>query len=132
MHAQDAVFAAGQQWSYRAPAGFDASRLVIGAIAEFAEGRRVACCAVWGAPAAEPDGRLRATTIPFLPLSLDALTRTVVAPDGEGELPEAFVSAFEAWRDDPRGLAVFTVPFDGQLDQLIARQMAEIVGVDPV
>jgi hypothetical protein len=123
--------AAGQQWTYRAPEGFEASRLVVGAIVTFAEREAIACCAVLGAPSRQPDGSVAAATIPFLPLAVGALARSVVEPDGAGTLPDGFAEALAAWQEDPRGLASFTVPFEGFLDQMIARQMAEIIGVDP-
>jgi hypothetical protein len=75
-----------------------------------------------------PDGSIDAITIPFLPMTSEALSRTVMAPDGPGELPAEFALAFKVWREDPRGLSAFTVPFEGLLERLIGQQMAEIVG----
>ena len=43
------------------------------------------------------------------------------------EPPSAFAAAFATWRDDPRGLSAFSVPFEGRLDLLIAHQMAALV-----
>ena len=85
------------------------------------------CCAVTGAPGRLPNGSLDTITIPFLPMTSDALTRSVVARDGLEKLPGDFATAFQTWRDDPRGLTAFTVPFEGLLEHLIARQMEEIV-----
>jgi hypothetical protein len=131
MLAPDA-FRAGERWVYRPPAAFAASRLVVGAVLTF-EGREpIVCCAVTGAPRRLPDGSLDEVTIPFLPLTESALAASVVARDGESELPPQFAEAFRCWREDPRGLSAFTVPFEGPLDRLIARQMAEIVGANLV
>lgn len=121
-------FQAGERWSYRTVTGYEDSRLVVGAVLRFTEDEPIVCCAVTGAPRKLPDGRLDTVTIPFLPIRASALTSTVLARDGHAEPPPAFMPAFEAWSDDPRGLSAFTVPFDGRLDTLIARQMAEIVG----
>lgn len=122
-------FTAGERWTYRAPEGFEHSRIVIGAVVTFAGREPIVCCAIPEAPRRLPDGRAESVTIPFLPMGATALAGTVVARDGHGELPEGFASAFESWQTDPRGLTVFTVPFEGSLDTLIARQMANIVGV---
>lgn len=121
-------FAAGQRWTYRAPAGFETSRIVIGAVVGFGEGDVVVCAAVAGAPRRMPDGAIQAVIIPFLPFAQAAFAATVVAPDGVDIPPPAFTRELELWAADPRGLSTFTVPFDGFVDRLIARQMAEIVG----
>jgi hypothetical protein len=121
-------FKPGSQWSYRAPPGFEASRLVVGAVVTFPEQEQIVCCAVHGAPRRRPDGTIDAVTIPFLPLSLSALAETVVAPDGTGALPDGFAAALAEWQQDPRGLSAFTVPFEGLLDRMIALQMASIAG----
>lgn len=120
-------FAAGQCWSYSAPPEISDSRIVIGAILEFTGGRRIAGCAVTGALQRRPDGTIEQATIPFLPLTLEALAETVLQRDGTGELPDDFAAALEAWQQDPRGLTYFTVPFEGSLERMIARQMAAIV-----
>lgn len=124
----DHGFRAGSRWRYRAPAGYEASRIVIGAILRFAGQEPVVCCAVYDAPRRRPDGTVDAVTIPFLPMTASALAASVVAEDGAGALPEGFAAALAVWQDDPRGLSAFTVPFEGQLDLMIARQMAEIAG----
>ena len=121
----DRQFAAGEQWSYRAPEGFEGSRIIIGAIVTFAEREPIICCAVFGAPRRLADGRIEPVTIPFLPMLGSALAASVVAHDGEAELPASFPAAFENWQNDTRGMSVFTVPFEGRLDLLIARQMAQ-------
>ena len=122
-------FAAGQRWTYRAPPGFEASRIVIGAVVSFGENERVVCAAVAGAPSAGPDGALQPTTIPFLPFSEPAFAATVVSPDGQDTPPAEFQPSLEQWMADPRGLSTFTVPFDGSLNRFIALQMAEIAAI---
>lgn len=121
-------FAAGQRWAYRAPPGFEASRIVIGAVVSFGVNERVVCAAVAGAARRNPDGTVEAVNIAFLPFSQAAFAATIVALDGMDTPPPAFAAEMEQWASDPRGLSTFTVPFDGYLDKLIARQMAEIVG----
>jgi len=44
------------------------------------------------------------------------------------ELPAQFLAALNDWQTSERGQTVFTVPFTGDLDRLIALQMASIVG----
>lgn len=124
----DTPFAAGQRWTYRAPAGFEASRIVIGAILAFADSPSIVCCAVTGAPRRLPDGGVDAVTIPFLPMTEAALRGTIIARDGDSGVDESFTMAFELWRDDERGLSAFSVPFEGFLDRMIALQMAAIIG----
>ncbi|MGE3228526.1 MAG: hypothetical protein AB7J30_03730 [Hyphomicrobium sp.] len=121
-------FHAGQSWTYRAPKGFEASRLLIGAIATFDHDRSIVCCAAVHAPRRHADGHLEMVTIPFLPMTDAAFSASVVAFDGEAELPESFAESLEAWSSDPRGVTAFTVPFEGFLDQMIAQQMAELAG----
>lgn len=122
-------FAAGQCWTYRAPPGFETSRIIIGAIVTFEDREAIICCSVLGAPRRLADGSVDCVTIPFLPISAAALNATLVAPDGEGRVPDAFAAALAEWSADAKGLSVFTVPFDGYLDRMIARQMAAIVGL---
>lgn len=134
-------FAASQVWTYRAPAGFEASRLVIGAIVDFGAmndletgnsgtdaGSRIVCVSVLGCPRREPDGRLVVSNIPFLPMTAAAFCATVIAQDGTSEPLEGFAHALQLWSEDERGLSMFTVPFEGRLDLLIARQMRELIG----
>jgi hypothetical protein len=116
-----------ERWSYRTPAGFEQSRIVIGAVFRFEQLEPVVACAVTDAPRLLPDGTLEIVTIPFLPMTAGALQQTVIEQDGLGDLPPGFAPAFREWQDDPRGLAAFTVPFEGRLDHLIAREMAAIV-----
>jgi hypothetical protein len=122
-------FAPGQTWTYDVPETHSASRIVIGAVLGFSTGD-VICCAVTSAPRRLPDGTLDTATIPFLPMSADALAQTVLTQDTPLPLPKGFAEALDVWQEDPRGLTVFTVPFEGLLDRLIARQMAAIIGVD--
>ncbi len=119
--------AAGQRWAYRAPAGHEDSRIVIGAIVRFDGHEPVICCSVTGAPSERPDST-EPVTISFLPITESAFRQTVTEPDGTCELPEAFASELQGWGTDPRGLTFFTVPFEGSLDRLIAQQMAAIIG----
>ena len=121
------VFQAGQRWAYAAPPQLEDSRILIGAIVEFEGGRTIVCCAVLAALDRDENGTLRRTTIPFLPMTSDALSRSVTSPDGTAALPEAFASNFAAWSADERGATYFTVPFEGSLDRMIAMQMAAIV-----
>lgn len=122
------AFEAGQQWTYHAPEDFAGSRIVIGAVLTFNGHEPVVCCAVTGAPRRLVDGRIDCVTIPFLPLSEAALRASVVDCAGRAEPPDGFAAGLEEWSNDPRGLSVFTVPFDGFLDRMIARQMAAIIG----
>ena len=121
-------FSVGQMWSYHARSEITDSRIVIGALLEFEASQRLACCTVLGALQMRPDGTPERVTIPFLPMTVEALERTVVALDGEGGVATAFAAHFDVWHDDPRGLSFFTVPFEGSLDRMIALQMADIVG----
>ena len=97
-------------------------------LAALADGQRIVCCLVTGAPRRLPDNTVDTVTIPFLPMSEQAFLDTVVSPDGEAAVDETFATAFEQWQEDGRGLSVFTVPFEGFLDRMIALQMAAIVG----
>lgn len=121
-------FAAGQSWTYRAPRGFEASRLLIGAIATFDRDRNIICCCAIHAPKRLADGRLEMITVPFIPMTDAAFNASVVALDGEAELPASFVEKLTEWSNDPKGLTAFTVPFEGFLDQMIANQMAALAG----
>lgn len=121
------MFAAGQRWTYRAPAGFEGSRIVIGAVVSFGTNERIVCAAVAGAPRRLPDGAVEAVNIAFLPFTEAAFQATVEVADGTDVPPAAFADEMDAWARDARGLTTFTVSFDGYLDKLIARQMAEIV-----
>ena len=131
------AFAAGETWTTRLPASSHSQDgappfLVIGAILHAdATATGIAACAVWNARAKAADGSWAPTIVPFLPLSLAALARTVVERAEPLALPDDFLAYFEAWRADPKGLTVYTIPFEGSLDTLIAHQMAAIIGVQP-
>ena len=124
MHDQ---FAAGQRWTYAAPAGFEQSRLVIGAILEFAGEEPIICCMVTSAPQRNPQGGTDCVTIPFLPMTRDAFARTALVPDGEAAVTPHFAQAYQSWKSDERGLSFFSVPFPGYLDKMIALQMLSLV-----
>ena len=119
---------AGQCWTYRAPSGFEASRLVIGAIVTFDGDRSIVCCSVTGAPRRHADGRVESVVVPFLPMTEPAFRASVVAFEGAAEPSQTFAAKLDEWGNDPRGLTTFTVPFEGYLDRMIALQMAEIAG----
>jgi hypothetical protein len=119
---------AGQCWTYRAPNGFETSRLIIGAIVTFEGERSIVCCSVTGAPRRHPDGSVETVVIPFLPMTEPAFRASIVALEGAAEPPQSFASKLDEWGNDARGLTTFTVPFEGYLDRMIALQMAEIAG----
>lgn len=119
--------ATGQKWTYRVPAGFEGSRVVVGAILSFADRERIICCSVSGAPRRLPCGAVDLVTIPFLPMTERAFHATVECLDGTDDLPLGFAGALAEWSDDSRGLTTFTVPFEGFLDRMIAKQMAAII-----
>lgn len=121
------TFTAGECWAYRAPKGFERSRIIVGAVVSSNENEQIVCCAVERAPRRLSDGRIETVTIPFLPMAQSALADSVEARDGHGDVPAGFQSAFDHWLNDPKGLTMFTVPFEGWLETLIARQMASIV-----
>jgi hypothetical protein len=120
-------YAAGQRWTYRAPAGYEASRIVIGAIVTIEGHDPVICCMVTEVPQREPDGSVRVVAIPFIPMSRAALEETVTSLDGSQAVTPDFLLSYEAWKADARGLSYFTVPFEGSLNRLIAQQMAALV-----
>jgi hypothetical protein len=125
------TFATGERWRYRnQDAGMDDSRIVIGAVLAFPTGPTLVCCAVFGAASRRADGGLERITIPFLPMTQSAVAASVTQRDGEAFLPPHFQAQFDNWRQDTRGLTYFTVPFEGRLDRMIARQMAELIGTD--
>lgn len=128
-----AMLKAGQCWRYAANAAFEDSRIVIGAIATFSGGQRIICCSVANAAERQGDGTLAAVSIPFLAMTEAAFRATVteLAEDTEPcALADGFAAALADWQADPRGHTCFTVPFDGRMDHMIARQMAAIVGTD--
>jgi len=118
---------AGQKWLYRAPPGFEPSRMVVGAIVRFSDSAPIICCEVTEAPRRLPDATVDVVTIPFLPMTEDAFLASVVELDGMAEVGESFQTALADWQEDPRGMSAFTVPFEGHLNHLIARQMEAIL-----
>ena len=119
-------FAAGQSWAYRAPAGFETSRIAIGAIVHFEDRESVICFSVFGAPRAA--GADDTVVIPFIPMAESAFAATVTALDEhEAELPEAFAQQLQGWSNDDRGLAVLTVPFQGYVNQMMTSLMSSLV-----
>jgi hypothetical protein len=125
------LLVAGSTWTYRHVPGFEDSRLVIGALVRFEAGRDIACVSITGAPQRDHDGALVARDIPLLPMTVEALRATVVAQASPVAVPAGFADAFEAWQDDARGSTFFTVPFEGHLDRMIARQMADLALARP-
>lgn len=124
-------FRAGQCWCYATPAGHEASRILIGAVVSFQDREPIVCCAVTEAQRLLPSGEVDAVLLPFLPMAASALAATVTGLAAEAELPAEFAPAFAEWQEDPRGLAEFTVPFEGRLDLMVARQMIEIADRKP-
>ena len=122
-------FVAGQSWAYRAPEGFQSSRIVIGAIVRFEDRESIVCISVLDAPRTTIAAPGDVITIPFVPLSESAFAATVTAlAADEEQVPEDFTNQLQAWSVDERGLAVFTVPFLGYVDQMMSMQMAAISG----
>lgn len=122
-------FAAGQSWAYRAPEGFHTSRIVIGAIVRFEDRESIVCISVLDAPRNHSAMTGDTVTIPFVPLSESAFAGSVTALTADEEqVPEAFANHLQAWSVDERGLALFTVPFLGFLDDMMSMQMAAIAG----
>ena len=124
------IHQAGECWTYRAPSGFEQSRIIIGAVITFSGHEPVLGCSITLAPGRQSDGSIKPSTIPFLPLTLSAFESSVVARDGRADVPADFGTALENWQNDSRGLSFFTVPFEGYLERMIALQMAKIVGRD--
>ncbi len=123
--------AAGQSWTYRTPAGFESSRLIIGAVVRLEDERTIICAAASNAPTRQANSNPAKTNIAFIPMSERAFRASVLACDNTNATPPdiaGFQKEIQSWQTDPRGLSVFTVPFEGQLDRMIALQMADIVG----
>ncbi len=125
-------FVAGQSWAYRAPEGFEASRVVIGAIVHYEERESIVCFSVYGAPRARGSAPNDTVIVPFVPMAESAFAATVTALDQDNvELPDTFANQLQAWANDDRGLAVFTVPFLGYLNQMMSMQMSALAGGHP-
>ena len=124
------MFEVGQSWTLKAAHEIGHARLVVGAVLTFEGGEEIVCCSVEGALQRMPDGSLRETTVPFLPMTGAAFADSVGASAGTGEVPAGFAPHYETWAADEGGLTYFTVQFEGSLDRIIARQMSAIVGED--
>lgn len=118
----------GQSWTYRVAEGFEQSRLIVGATLEVDDKTSVVCCSVTKAPVAVNGVRGQTFTIPFLPIVTQAFWATALTRDGEAKLPPTFPRHFRRWKDNPRGLMAFTVPFDGFLDQMFELQTVRTKG----
>ena len=121
------TFSVGQKWTFRAPQGFEHSRITIGAIVTPPDGQRIVCFSVSNAPRVTAENQVYDCKISFIPMTEAAFAATVVQPDGTGELPAEFGEELLAWRDDAKGLTVFSVTFEGCLDELIAQQAASLI-----
>jgi hypothetical protein len=121
------TLAVGQKWTFRTPPGFEHSRITIGAIVTLPNGQRIVCCSVSSAPRQTADNEILDCMISFIPMAEPAFTASIVEQDGTGELPPEFTNELAHWRDDPRGLTIFTVPFEGCLDEMIAQQAAALI-----
>lgn len=115
--------AAGQSWKYRAPAGFEESRLVVGAIVRFEKGENIVCCSVNNLPRKVNGGdALETISVPFLPLTESAFRSSISEQDGVGELPNSFAQRLLMWAEDEKGMVAFKVPFAGSLEQMVELQ----------
>lgn len=124
----------GQVWAYAprdhatAADAAPASEIVVAAVVAFKNHDTVICCSVRGALQRQPDGTVKRADIPFLPLTEPAFRQTITTLiAANGSAVAGFQSGFDTWSKDPRGLSVFTVPFGGSLEKMIARQMQAIV-----
>ena len=90
------TFAAGQQWTFDTPPGFEDARLVIGAVLRFDNREPIVCCSVLRAPRRTPDGHVEPVDIPFIPFAAPALAGSVRSRDGDGTPAEGFAAAFAA------------------------------------
>ena len=118
---------AGQNWRFHAPQGFEDARIIIGAIVTPTVGDSIVCFSVSRAPCTGAGGVLTDAMISLIPMSATAFRATVVELDGTAALPSEFSDELSAWQNDPRGLTVFTVPFDGCLDRLLTNQAASLI-----
>lgn len=119
--------AAGQCWTFDTSHGFDDARIIIGALVSPASGERIICFSVTRAPTVVDGGVQTDAMISFIPITESAFRHSVRACTGTAEPPREFADELYAWQADPRGLTIFTVPFDGCLDRLLARQAASLI-----
>jgi len=118
---------AGQNWQFNTSHGFDDARAIIGAIVSPSSGARIVCFSVTRAPTTLDDGSQSEAMISFIPMAEAAFRTTITNLDGTATLPTEFSDELTAWQSDERGLTVFTVPFDGCLDRLLAHQAAAMI-----
>lgn len=124
----DAVqIAAGQCWQFDTSHGFDDARIIIGALVTPQQGERIICFTVTRAPTTLDGGIASDAMISFIPMTESAFRQTITEPDGSASPPPEFSDELQAWQSDERGLTIFTVPFDGCLDRLLARQAASVI-----
>ena len=109
----------GQSWTYEAPKGFEQSRIIIGAILTFAHHEPVICASVTDAPMRADSGDLQPLTIPFLPFSETAFKQTILAADGQAELPASFSANYKSWKTDQKGLGFINIPFKRLLRDMV-------------
>ncbi|MCH9765689.1 MAG: hypothetical protein K0U34_06830 [Alphaproteobacteria bacterium] len=119
--------AAGQSWRFNATHGFDDARIIIGALVTLPAGGRIVCFSVTRAPTKLSDGTIAEAMISFVPMAEPAFRATVIANEGMATPPQEFSDELTAWQRDERGLTIFTVPFDGCLDRLLANQAASLI-----
>ncbi len=103
-------FGVGQVWTFK-DADLSTSRVIIGRIDRFSDGVMVlVSVAVTDAPIATTDAPTQ--TIPHLPFEAEALKASVVALDGEREVPKAFDEGYRIWRKayDGGNAGAFTIP----------------------
>ena len=137
MGTETEALAAGQSWTYHTPVGFESSRLIVGAVVRFENNHTIICATATDVPVRHGAEQTSSsitmpgmTNIAFIPMSEAAFRASVISVDETSVTPpdaDAFQSAIQAWQADPKGLSVFTVPFEGSLDRMIALQMADIV-----
>lgn len=118
---------AGQRWCFDTSYGFDDARAIVGAIVSPSSGERIVCFSVTRAPTTLDDGSKSEAMISFIPMTESAFRATITEPDGNAALPAEFSDELAAWQSDARGLTIFTVPFDGCLDRLLANQAASLI-----
>ena len=79
--------AAGQSWTYRAPAGFECSRLIIGAVVSFEDERTIICAAASNIPTRQAKSNAEKANIAFIPMSEAAFRASVLACDKTNATP---------------------------------------------
>ena len=129
-------YVVGQAWSYKAPAGFERSRIIIGAILTFASHEPIICVAVTKAPMSDIEGRVQPLTIPFLPFSKNAFDQTVMTIGRSAPLPENFINHYTCWKNDLKGLGFINIPFKGLLrsinNELLEKEKQTMPSIDNI